>query len=123
MNFTKFPIVVENKRNTPDMVKFTIESFGESQKVDWPEGLGKLKDIAIMIMQRRADQLGMTEDNLHFAHMWRLVEKETGIESYVVLARFYPTDRNDPVMVKMPFDLIKTPTGFKLTVEHFNLPV
>lgn len=106
MNFDTFPIF------RTDQKQF-LDSF---QKIDWPEGIGELKDVAIMIMQHKADELGITEDNLQFATMQRF--KSDSEELYVVLARFY---RNDiPVSVKMPFDLTRTPTGFKLTVEHFN---
>lgn len=113
MDFSKFPILrLEDEQ-------WLLESFSKEQKIDWPEGLGELKDMAIMIMQRKVDELGITEDNLQFATMQRLMRDSE--ELYVVLARFYRNgDKKRPVTVKMPFDLTKTPTGFKLTVEHFN---
>jgi hypothetical protein len=107
MDFNKFPVSKE---------PFT-KTFTDEQKIDWPENLSaRLKSWMILLMQSKADELGITEDNLDFMYMFKLED------NYGVIARWRKTpDR--PITVKMPFDLIKTAYSWKLTIEEYFSPV
>jgi hypothetical protein len=107
MDFSKFP------RGKP----YLVESLSKQQSGDWPEGLGLLKDWLIMLMQTKADQMGITDENLSLMYIYNF---GNGSESdYGVLVRWYPEGKTTPVTMKMPFDLVRTNLGYKATVETF----
>jgi hypothetical protein len=99
-----------------------LPTFSNEQKVNWPEDLGiRLKNWMILLMQSKADELGITDDNLDFMYMFKLKSAETLEDNYGVIAR-WRKDPDKPITVKMPFDLVKTAISWKLTIEEYFPP-